>query len=202
MSSSCVGVTEAGAVFAFPVSIADKLLSAVFTGQTVIGFPPHLFRMGVPPYISASVGTKVFGLSALHLEYWFPAPAASDPNRIFRRVAADVRANGIDGDLKGKRNIRGCFAPAAHDVQNLNFMFGHFVISLFDSGVIPLLISPFLCVRPRAVARGEKAQRLRTPLPPPRAQRTNGRITCSMRRDLLHRPPTDGGQCQKPVPGA
>lgn len=171
MSSSCVGVTEAGAVFAFPVSIADKLLSAVFAGQTVIGFPPHLFRMGVPPCISASVGTKVFGLSALHLEYRFPAPAASDPNRIFRRVAADVRANGIDGDLKGKRNIRGCFAPAAHDVQNLNFMFGHFVISLFDSGVIPLLISPFLCVRPRAVARREKAQRLRPPLPP-RAQRT------------------------------
>lgn len=174
MSSSCVGVTEAGAVFAVPVSIADKLLSAVFTGQTVIGFPPHLFRMGVPPCISASVGTKVFGLSALHLEYRFPAPAASDPNRIFRRVAADVRANGIDGDLKGKRNIRGCFAPAAHDVQNLNFMFGHFVISLFDSGVIPLLISPFLCVRPRAVARREKAQRLRPPLPPwvQRAKRT------------------------------
>ena len=46
------------------------------------------------------------------------------------RVAADVRANGIDGDLKGKRNIRGCFAPAAHDVQNLNFMFGHFKTSL------------------------------------------------------------------------
>ena len=171
MSSSCVGVTEAGAVFAFPVSIADKLLSAVFTGQTVIGFPPHLFRMGVPPCISASVGTKVFGLSALHLEYRFPAPAASDPNRIFRRVAANVRANGIDRDLKGKRNIRGCFAPAAHDVQNLNFVFGHFEISLFDSGVIPLLISPFLCVRPRAVARREKAQRLRPPLPS-RAQRT------------------------------
>ena len=166
MSSSCVGVTEAGAVFAFPVSIADKLLSAVFTGQTVIGFPTHLFRMGIPPCISASVGTKVFGLSALHLEYRFPTPAASDPNRIFRRVAADVGADGIDGDLKGKRNIRGCFAPAAHDVQNLNFVFGHFVISLFDSGVIPLLISPFLCVRPRAVARREKAQRLRPPLPP------------------------------------
>lgn len=171
MSSSCVGVTETGAVFAFPVSIADKLLSAVFTGQTVIGFSPHLFRMGIPPCISALVGTEVFGFSALHLEYRFPAPAASDPNRIFRRVAAEVRANGIDGDLKGKCNFRGCFAPAAHDVQNLNFMFGHFVISLFDSGVIPLLISPFLCVRPRAVARREKAQRLRPPLPP-RVQRT------------------------------
>ena len=163
MSSSCVGVTETGAVFAFPVSIADKLLSAVFTGQTVIGFPPHLFRMGVPPCISALVGTEVFDLSALHLEYRVPAPAAPDPNRIFRRVAADVRANGIDGDLKGKRNVRGCFAPAAHDVQNLNFMFGHFVISLFDSGVIPLLISPFLCVSPRAVAQWSKSRRFEPP---------------------------------------
>ena len=157
MSSSCVGVTETGAVFAVPVSIADKLLSAVFTGQTVIGIPLHLFWMGVPPCISALVGTKVFGLSALHLEYRFPAPAAPDLYRILRWMAADVRANGIDGDLKGKRNIRGCFAPAAHDVQNLNFMFGHFVISLFDSGVIPLLNLLFLCVRPRAVARREKA---------------------------------------------
>lgn len=157
MNSSCVGATEAGAVFAFPVSIADKLLSAVFTGQTVIDFPPHLFRMGVPPCISASVGTKVFCLSALHLEYRFPVPAASNPNRIFRRVAAEVRANGIDGDLNGKRNIRGCFASAAHDVQNFDFMFGHFNPHLFDSGVIPPLISPFLCVRLRAVARREKA---------------------------------------------
>ena len=125
MSSSCVGVTGTGAVFAFPVSIADKLLSAVFTGQTVIGFPPHLFRMGVPPCISASVGTKVFGLSALHLEYRFPAPAASDPNRIFRRVAADVRANGIDGDPKGERDVHGGLATAAHDIQNFDFVFGH-----------------------------------------------------------------------------
>ena len=131
MSSSCVGVTEAGAVFAFPVSIADKLLSAVFTGQTVIGFPPHLFRMGVPPCISASVGTKVFGLSALHLEYRFPAPAASDPNRIFRRVAADVRTDGIDGDLKGERNIHGGLATAAHDIQNFDFMLGHIETSRF-----------------------------------------------------------------------
>ena len=91
----------------------------------VIGFPLHLFRMGVPPCISASVGTKVFGLSALHLEYRFPAPAASDPNRIFRRVAADVRTNGIDGDLKGERNVHGGLATAAHDIQNFDFMFGH-----------------------------------------------------------------------------
>ena len=130
MRSSCVGVTGAGAVFAFPVSIADKLLSAAFAGQMVIGFPLHLLRVGVPPGVPALIGAEVFGLSALHLEYRFPAPAASDPNRIFRRMAADVRANGIDGDLKGKRNIRGCFAPAAYDVQNLNFMFGHFKTSL------------------------------------------------------------------------
>ena len=130
MSSSCVGVTEAGAVFAVPVSIADKLLSAELAGQTVIGFPPHLFRMGVPPCISASVGAEVFRFSALSLQDRLSTLAAPDLYRIFRRVAADVRANGIDGDLKGKRNIRGCFAPAAHDVQNLNFMFGHFKTSL------------------------------------------------------------------------
>ena len=86
--------------------------------------------MGVPPCISASVGTKVFGLSALHLEYRFPAPAASDPNRIFRRVAADVGADGIDGKPKGNRNVRSTLVTAAHDVQNLNFMFGHFKTSL------------------------------------------------------------------------
>ncbi len=172
MSSSCVGVTEAGAVFAVPVSIADKLLSAVFAGQTVIGFPPHLFRMGVPPSVPAPVGTKIFGLSALHLEYRFPAPAASDPNRIFRWMAADVGADGIDGKPKGNRNVCGTLAMTAHEIQCLDFLLGH-MRNLPDliCGVITLLNLLFLCVRPRAVARREKAQRLRPPLPP-RAQRT------------------------------
>ena len=167
MSSSCVGVTETGAVFAVPVSIADKLLSTELAGQTVVCFPPHLFRMGVPPCISASVGTKVFGLSALHLEYRFPAPAASDPNRIFRRVAADVGADGIDGKPKGDRNVCGTLVMTAHEIQCLDFLLGH-MRNLPDliCGVITLLNLLFLCVRPRAVARGEKAQRLRTPLPP------------------------------------
>ena len=47
-------------------------------------------------------------------------------------------------------------------------------------GVITLLNLLFLCVRPRAVARGEKAQRLRTPLPPlGRNGQTDGsRVQC------------------------
>ena len=125
MSSSCVGVTEAGAVFAVPVSIADKLLSAELAGQTVIGFPPHLFRMGVPPCISASVGAEVFRFSALSLQDRLSTLAAPDLYRIFRRVAADVRTNGIDGDLKGERNVHGGLATDAHDIQNFDFMFGH-----------------------------------------------------------------------------
>ena len=125
MRSSCVGITGAGAVFAFSVAIADKLLSAVFAGQMVIGFPLHLLRVGVPPGVPALIGAEIFGLSALHLEYRFPAPAASDPNRIFRRVAADVGSDGIDRDLKGKRDVHGGLATAAHDIQNFNFMFGH-----------------------------------------------------------------------------
>ena len=125
MSSSCVGVTEAGAVFAVPVSIADKLLSAVFTGQTVVCFPLHLFRVGIPPSVPAPVGAEVFRFSALMLHDRLSTLAAPDLYRIFRWMAADVRANGIDGDLKGKRNIRGCFAPAAHDIQNFDFMLGH-----------------------------------------------------------------------------
>lgn len=125
MRSSCVGVTGAGAVFAFPVSIADKLLSAVFAGQMVIGFPLHLLRVGVPPGVPALIGAEVFGLSALHLENGLSALAAFDPDSILRRVAADVRTNGIDGDLKGERNVHGGLATAAHDIQNFDFMFGH-----------------------------------------------------------------------------
>ena len=60
MRSSCVGVTGAGAVFAFPVAIADKLLSAVFAGQMVIGFPLHLLRVGVPPGVPALIGANAY----------------------------------------------------------------------------------------------------------------------------------------------
>ena len=174
MSSSCVGVTEAGAVFAVPVSIADKLLSAVFTGQTVIGFPPHLFRMGVPPCISASVGTKVFGLSALHLENWFPAPAASDPNRIFRRVAADVGADGIDGKPKGNRNVCGTLVMAAHEIQRLDFLFGHMrnLPDLICGGNNPFEFAVFVRKTPGRCPNGNPPEimtvppRRRSPTPP------------------------------------
>lgn len=125
MRSSCVGVTEAGAVFAFPVAIADKLLSAVFAGQMVIGFPLHLLRVGVPPGVPALIGAEVFGLSALYLDDGLSALAAFDPDSIFRRVTADVRTNGIDGDPKGERDVHGGLATAAHDIQNFDFMFGH-----------------------------------------------------------------------------
>lgn len=125
MRSSCVGIAEAGTVFTVFVSIADKLLSTESAGQTVVCFPLHLFRVGIPPSVPAPVGAEVFRFSALMLHDRLSTLAAPDLYRIFRWMAADVRANGIDGDLKGKRNIRGCFAPAAHDVQNLNFMFGH-----------------------------------------------------------------------------
>lgn len=125
MRSSCVGVTGAGAVFAFPVSIADKLLSAVFAGQMVIGFPLHLLRVGVPPGVPALIGAEVFGLSALHLENELSALAAFDPDSIFQRVAADVGSDSIDGDLKGERDVHGGFATAAHDIQDFDFMLGH-----------------------------------------------------------------------------
>ena len=125
MRSSCVGVTGTGAVFAFPVAIADKLLSAVFAGQMVIGFPLHLLRVGVPPGVPALIGAEVFGLSALHLENGLSALAAFDPDSILRRVAADVRTNGIDRDLKGERNVHGGLATAAHDIQNFDFMLGN-----------------------------------------------------------------------------
>ena len=56
--------------------------------------------------------------------------AAPDLYRIFRWMAADVGADGIDGKPKGNRNVRSTLVTAAHDVQNLNFMFGHFKTSL------------------------------------------------------------------------
>ena len=125
MRSSCVGVTGTGAVFAFPIAIADKLLSAVFAGQMVIGFSLHLLRVGVPPSVPALVRAETFGLSAFHLENGLSALAAFDPDSILRRVAADVRTNGIDGDPKGERDVHGGLATAAHDIQNFDFVFGH-----------------------------------------------------------------------------
>lgn len=64
-------------------------------GHDVIGFSLHLLRVGVPPGVPALVRAEVFGLSALHLENGLSALAAFDPDSIFRRVAADVRTNGI-----------------------------------------------------------------------------------------------------------
>ena len=91
----------------------------------VIGFPLHLLRVGVPPGVPALIGAEVFGLSALHLDDGLSALAALQPDSIFRRVAADVGSDGIDRDLKGKRDVHGGLATAAHDIQNFNFMFGH-----------------------------------------------------------------------------
>lgn len=130
MSSSCVGVTEAGAVFAVPVSIADKLLSAESAGQTVVCFPLHLFRVGIPPSVPAPVGAEVFRFSSLSLQDRLSTLAAPDLYRILWWMAADVGADGIDGKPKGNRNVCGTLVMAAHDVQNLNFMFGHFKTSL------------------------------------------------------------------------
>ena len=91
MRSSCVGVTGTGAVFTFPVAIADKLLSAVFAGQMVIGFSLHLLRVGVPPGVPALVGAEVFGLSALYLDDGLSALAAFDPDSIFQIGRASCR---------------------------------------------------------------------------------------------------------------
>jgi len=125
MRSSCVGVTGTGAVFAFFISIADKLLSAIFAGQMVVGFPLHLLRVGVPPGVSALIGAEELGLSALHLENGLSALATLQPDSFFRRVAADVGSDSIDGDLKGECNLHGRLATAAHDIQNFDFVFGH-----------------------------------------------------------------------------
>ena len=91
----------------------------------VIGFSLHLLRVGVPPSVPALVRAEEFGFSALYLENGLSALAAFDPDSILRRVAADVGSNGIDGDLKGERNVHGGLATAAHDIQDFNFMFGH-----------------------------------------------------------------------------
>ena len=91
----------------------------------VIGFPLHLLRVGVPPGVSALIGAEEFGLSALHLDDGLSALTAFDPDSIFRRVAADVGADGIDGYLKSERDVHGGLATAAHDIQNFDFMFGH-----------------------------------------------------------------------------
>ena len=84
--------------------------------------------------------------------------AAPDLYRIFRWMAADVGADGIDGKPKGNRNVCGTLVMAAHEIQRRDFLFGH-MRNLADliCGVITLLNLLFLCVRPRAVARREKA---------------------------------------------
>lgn len=91
----------------------------------VIGFPLHLLRVGVPPGVPALVGAEVFGLSALHLENGLSALAALQPDSIFRRVAADVGADGIDGKPKGNRNVCGTLVMTTHEIQRLDFLFGH-----------------------------------------------------------------------------
>ena len=161
MSSSCVGVTEAGAVFAVPVSIADKLLSTELAGQTVVCFPLHLFRVSIPPSVPAPVGAEVFRFSALMLHDRLSTLAAPDLYRVLRRMAADVGTDGIDGKPKGNRNVCGTLVMAAHEIQRLDFLFGH-MRNLPDliCGVITLLNLLFLCVRPRAVARTEIPRRL------------------------------------------
>ena len=97
----------------------------------VIGFPLHLLWVGVPPGIPALIGAEIFGLSALHLENGLSALAALHPHSIFRWVTADIRTNGIDGDLKGERDVHGGLATAAHDIQNFDFVFGHIETSRF-----------------------------------------------------------------------
>ena len=91
----------------------------------VIGFPLYLLRVSVPPGVPALIGAEVFCLSALHLENGLSALAAFDPDSILRRVAADVGSNGIDGDLKGERDVHGGLTTATHDIQNFDFMLGH-----------------------------------------------------------------------------
>ena len=91
----------------------------------------YLFRVGVPPIIPALIGAEIFGLSALHLENGLSALAALHPHSIFRWVTADIRTNGIDGDLKGERDVHGGLATAAHDIQNFDFVFGHIETSRF-----------------------------------------------------------------------
>ncbi len=125
MRASCIGIAGTGAVFSVPVAIAFKLLSTVRTGQTIIGFTLYLFRVGVPPSIPALVGAEPFGFSALYLHDGFSAPKALYLKDIFRRVAAHIRTDGVDGDVKGKRNVHGGFATAAHDIQDFDFMLGH-----------------------------------------------------------------------------
>lgn len=159
--SSCVGIAEAGTVFAVFVSIADKLLSAELAGQTVVCFPLHLFRVGIPPSVPAPVGAEVFRFSALSLQDRLSTSAAPNLYRILWRMAADVGADGIDGKPKGNRNVCGTLVMAAHEIQRLDFLFGH-MRNLPDliCGVITLLNLLFLCVRPRAVAQTAIPRRL------------------------------------------
>lgn len=96
----------------------------------VIGSPLHLLWVGIPPCVPASVGTEIFRLSALYLENGLSALAAFDPNRIFQRMTANIRTDGIEGYPQGKGNTSGGFAPGAHGIQTFDFLFGHSDVSL------------------------------------------------------------------------
>lgn len=174
MSSSCVGVTETGAVFAVPVSIADKLLSTELAGQTVVCFPLHLFRVGIPPSVPAPVGAEVFRFSALSLQDRLSTLAAPDLYRVLRRMAADVGADGIDGKPKGNRNVCGTLVMAAHEIQRLDFLFGHMrnLPDLICGGNNPFEFAVFVRKTPGRCPNGNPPEimtappRRRSPTPP------------------------------------
>lgn len=84
-----VCVAEAGAIFAFAVS----LLSAEFTGQRVVGLPVDQFRAGVPPCISAPVRTEIFRFSSGRLSNAATALPAVPSFAIHRRMPAQMRPN-------------------------------------------------------------------------------------------------------------
>ena len=116
MSLSAAGVAFLAAVFPIFVSIAFKLLSAVFADKTVVRFPPDVFRVTVPPCVPASVGTKQLDLFANRLNDRLSAVPADALNHILGRMPADIGANGIYRHSQRQSNFRRRFSPGAHDI--------------------------------------------------------------------------------------
>ena len=117
-------ITVPAAVFTILVSIAFELLSAMGTGEGVIGLLLNLLPVAVPPCHTALVGAEMFYLPAHGLCHDLAAILARLA-AVKLRVAANMGTDGAGWDAQGQGDFGTGLSLLEHLVDDLGVLFFH-----------------------------------------------------------------------------